>query len=228
MTDNMTDYQSFVNPDDEHAREMMAFILRLRRHGLTDQKVLNAVSTLPRPVFVLPEFGEFAWRDLSLPIQCGQTITPPVLAATIAERLDVEPLHRVLEIGTGSGYLTAVLGRLAKRVLTLDRWRTLVTEAEERLRAVTILNVTMMVADGSSGWRQQAPFDRIVTTAAMSEVPEDLLDQLALGGRMIAPIGPPGEEQQLTMIARDADGFHHTPLMDIRAASMILGVADRL
>ncbi|MGJ4855656.1 protein-L-isoaspartate(D-aspartate) O-methyltransferase [Labrys sp. KB_33_2] len=228
MTDNMTDYQSFVNPDDEHAQEMMAFILRLRRHGLTDQKVLNAVSTLPRPVFVLPEFAEYAWRDLSLPIQCGQTITPPVLAATIAERLDVEPLHRVLEIGTGSGYLTAVLGRLAKRVLTLDRWRTLVTEAEERLRAVTILNVTMMVADGSSGWRQQAPFDRIVTTAAMSEVPEDLLDQLALGGRMIAPIGPPGEEQQLTMIARDADGFHYTPLMDIRAASIILGVADRL
>ncbi|PRH84925.1 protein-L-isoaspartate O-methyltransferase [Labrys okinawensis] len=228
MTDNMTDYEPFVNPDDEHAQEMMAFILRLRRHGLTDQKVLNAVSTLPRPVFVLPEFAEFAWRDLSLPIQCGQTITPPVLAATIAERLDVEPLHRVLEIGTGSGYLTAVLGRLAKRVLTLDRWRTLVTEAEERLRAVTILNVTMMVADGSSGWRQQAPFDRIVTTAAMSEIPEELLDQLALGGRMIAPIGPPGEEQQLTMIVRDADGFHHTPLMDIRAASMILGVADRL
>lgn len=228
MTDNMTDYERFVNPDDEHAREMMAFILRLRRHGLTDQKVLNAVSTLPRPVFVLPEFAEHAWRDLSLPIQCGQTITPPVLAATIAERLDVEPLHRVLEIGTGSGYLTAVLGRLAKRVLTLDRWRTLVTEAEERLRAVTILNVTMMVADGSSGWRQQAPFDRIVTTAAMSEVPEDLLDQLALGGRMIVPIGPPGEEQQLTMILRDADGYHHTPLMEVRAASMILGVADRL
>ncbi|WP_448952290.1 protein-L-isoaspartate(D-aspartate) O-methyltransferase [Labrys neptuniae] len=228
MTDNMMDFQSLVNPDDEHAQEMMAFILQLRRHGLTDQKVLNAVSTLPRPVFVLPEFAEFAWRDLSLPIQCGQTITPPVLAATIAERLDVEPLHRVLEIGTGSGYLTAVLGRLAKRVLTLDRWRTLVTEAEERLRAVTILNVTMMVADGSLGWRQQAPFDRIVTTASMSEVPEELLDQLALGGRMIVPIGPPGEEQQLTMIVRDADGYHYTPLMEIRAASMMLGVADRL
>lgn len=206
----------------------MAFILRLRSLGLTDQKVLNAVSTLPRPIFVLPEYAEFAWRDLSLPIQCGQTITPPVLAAMIAERLDVEPLHRVLEIGTGSGYLTAVLGRLAKRVLTLDRWRTLVTEAEERLRAVMILNVTMMVADGSLGWRQQAPFDRIVTTASVPEASEELLDQLALGGRMIAPIGPSREEQRLMLITRDADGFHDTPLMEIRAASMLPGVADRL
>ncbi|CAM5766746.1 protein-L-isoaspartate O-methyltransferase [Labrys miyagiensis] len=224
----MSDYQSFLDPNDEHAQEMMAFILRLRSHGLTDQKVLNAVSTLPRPVFVLPEFAEFAWRDLALPIQCGQTITPPVLAATIAERLDVEPLHRVLEIGTGSGYLTAVLGRLAKRVLTLDRWRTLVTEAEERLRAVTILNVTMMVADGSLGWRQQAPFDRIVTTASVTAVSEELLDQLALGGRMIVPIGPEGGEQQLTLITRDAEGFHYLPMMEIRAAAMLPGVADRL
>ncbi len=224
----MTEHQPFPDKDDEHAREMMAFILRLRSLGLTDQKVLNAVSTLPRPIFVLPEYAEFAWRDLSLPIQCGQTITPPVLAAMIAERLDVEPLRRVLEIGTGSGYLTAVLGRLAKRVLTLDRWRTLVTEAEERLRAVTILNVTMMVADGSLGWRQQAPFDRIVTTASVPEASEELLDQLALGGRMIAPIGPSREEQRLMLITRDADGFHDTPLMEIRAASMLPGVADRL
>jgi protein-L-isoaspartate(D-aspartate) O-methyltransferase len=224
----LTEYQHSHVQDDAHAREMMAFILRLRTLGLRDQKVLNAVSTLPRPIFVLPEFAEHAWRDLSLPIQCGQTITPPVLAATIAERLDVEPLHRVLEVGTGSGYLTAVLGRLAKRVLTLDRWRTLITEAEERLRAVTILNVTMMVADGSLGWRQQAPFDRIVTTASVAEVSEALLDQLALGGRMIAPVGPDGEEQQLMLITRDADGFHHTPLMEIRAASMLPGVADRL
>ena len=234
----MTDYQAYPGQaylgqdgyggEGQHAQDMMAFILRLRSQGLTDQKVLNAVSTLPRPLFVLPEFAEFAWRDLTLPIQCGQTITPPVLAATIAERLDVEPLHRVLEIGTGSGYLTAVLGRLAKRVLTLDRWRTLITEAEERLRAVTILNVTMMVADGSLGWRQQAPFDRIVTTAAVPEVPSELLDQLALGGRMIVPIGEAGREQQLTMITRNADGFVHVALMSIRAAAMLEGVADRL
>jgi protein-L-isoaspartate(D-aspartate) O-methyltransferase len=224
----MTDYQAAPDRDDQHAQAMMAFILRLRLRGLTDQKVLNAVSTLPRPLFVLPEHAESAWRDLSLPIQCGQTITPPVLAATIAERLDVEPLHRVLEIGTGSGYLTAVLGRLAKRVLTLDRWRTLITEAEERLRAVTILNVTMMVADGSHGWRQQAPFDRIVATTAVPEVPTDLLDQLALGGRMIMPIGKAGEEQMLTLITRDADGFSQTNLMEVRATAMIGDVADRL
>jgi len=206
----------------------MAFVLRLRSRGLTDQKVLNAVSTLPRPLFVLPEHAGLAWRDLSLPIHCGQTITPPMLAATIAERLDVEPDHRILEVGTGSGYLTAVLARLARRVLTLDRWRTLITEAEERLRAVAILNVTMMVADGRQGWREQAPFDRIVMTAAVPQVPPALLDQLAPNGRMIVPIGERGGEHRLTLLTRGPDGLASTDLMTVRGTALIEGTAARL
>jgi len=206
----------------------MAFVLRLRSRGLTDQKVLNAVSTLPRPLFVLPEHAGLAWRDLSLPIHCGQTITPPMLAATIAERLDVEPGHRILEVGTGSGYLTAVLARLARRVLTLDRWRTLITEAEERLRAVAILNVTMMVADGRQGWREQAPFDRIVMTAAVPQVPPALLDQLAPDGRMIVPIGERGGEHRLTLLTRGPDGLTNTDLMSVRGTALIEGTAARL
>ena len=210
------------------AEAMMAFVLRLRSRGLTDQKVLNAVSTLPRPLFVLPEHAGLAWSDLALPIQCGQSITPPALVATIAERLAVESTHRVLEIGTGSGYLTAVLGRLARRVLTLDRWRTLVTEAEDRLRSLAILNVTMMVADGHYGWRQQAPFDRIVMTAAVPEIPRVLADQLAIGGRMILPLGEKGEEQVLTLVVREQDGLTSTQLLTMRTSPLAEGIAGRM
>jgi protein-L-isoaspartate(D-aspartate) O-methyltransferase len=210
------------------AEAMMAFILRLRSHGLTDQGVLNAVSTLPRPLFVLKEHAALAWEDVALPIQCGQTITPPSLVATIAERLDVSPNHRVLEIGTGSGYLTAVLARLSRRVLTVDRWRTLITEAEERLRSVSILNVTMMVADGSAGWREHAPFDRIVTTAAVREISAALIDQLAPGGRLIAPVGERLQEQRLVMLEKTSDRQSRTDIMAVRASPMEQGVAQKL
>jgi protein-L-isoaspartate(D-aspartate) O-methyltransferase len=210
------------------AEAMMAFILRLRSHGLTDQAVLNAVSTLPRPIFVLKEHATLAWEDVALPIQCGQTITPPVLVATIAERLEVSPGHRVLEIGTGSGYLTAVLARLSRRVLTVDRWRTLITEAEERLRFVSILNVTMMVADGSEGWNDHAPFDRIVTTAAVQEIPAALLEQLAPAGRLIVPVGERSKEQRLVMVEKSSTGFSPTDIMAVRASPMEKGVAQRL
>jgi protein-L-isoaspartate(D-aspartate) O-methyltransferase len=211
-----------------HAEEMMAFILRLRSRGLTDQRVLNAVSTLPRPVFVLREHAHLAWEDHALPIQCGQSITPPGLVATIAERLEVEPTHRILEIGTGSGYLTAVLARLSRRVLTLDRWRTLITEAEERLRAVDILNVTMMVEDGREGWRAKAPFDRIVATAAFPEVPQGLVDQLSEGGRLILPLGRPGEVQMLVSIERAGSEVRRTDLRPVRSAAAVAGIAHQL
>jgi protein-L-isoaspartate(D-aspartate) O-methyltransferase len=213
---------------DEHAEAMMAFILGLRSQGLTDQRVLNAVSTLPRPIFVQREHASLAWHDIALPIQCGQTITPPSLVALIAERLEIEPHHRILEVGTGSGYLTAVLGRLARRVLTLDRWRTLVTEAEERLRAVDILNVTMMVEDGAEGWRAEAPFDRIILTASVAAVPEALAEQLAPRGRLVAPIGAAGAEQVLTLFERGEDGLVATPIRTVRASPLARGIAQRL
>jgi protein-L-isoaspartate(D-aspartate) O-methyltransferase len=213
---------------DEHAEAMMAFILGLRSQGLTDQRVLNAVSTLPRPTFVQPEHASLAWQDIVLPIQCGQTITPPSLVALIAERLEVEPHHRVLEIGTGSGYLTAVLARLSRRVLTLDRWRTLITEAEERLRQVEILNVTMMVEDGSRGWAAEAPFDRIVLTASVEAVDDTLADQIAPRGRLILPIGRAGKEQVLTMLERRDDGLETTPIRAVRATPLARGIAHRL
>jgi protein-L-isoaspartate(D-aspartate) O-methyltransferase len=210
------------------AESMMAFVLSLRSRGISDQRVLNAVETLPRPLFVLPSFLDFAFDEIALPIQCGQSITPPGLVAVIAEQLAVTADHRVLEIGTGSGYLTAVLGRLARRVLTLDRWRLLITEAEERLRAVQITNVTMMVADGREGWPERGPYDRIVATAAFEEMPDALIAQLAPQGRMIVPVGPRARQQTLMMVERRYTGIHETELMPIRTGMLEKGVAARL
>lgn len=210
------------------AESMMAFVLSLRSRGISDQRVLNAVETLPRPLFVLPSFLDFAFDEIALPIQCGQSITPPGLVAVIAEQLAVTGDHRVLEIGTGSGYLTAVLGRLARRVLTLDRWRLLITEAEERLRAVQITNVTMMVADGREGWPERRPYDRIVATAAFEEMPDALIAQLAPQGRMIVPVGPRARQQTLMLVERRETGIHETELMPIRTGMLEKGVAARL
>jgi protein-L-isoaspartate(D-aspartate) O-methyltransferase len=210
------------------AEAMMAFVLGLRSRGISDQKVLNAIETLPRPVFVLPSFVDHAYEEIALPIQCGQSITPPGIVAIIAEQLGVKADHRVLEIGTGSGYLTAVLGRLARRVLTLDRWRLLITEAEERLRAVKITNVTMMVADGREGWPERGPYDRIVATAAFETMPDALIAQLAPQGRMIVPVGPRGRQQTLMLVERRDGGVHEAELMPIRTGMVEKGVAARL
>ena len=211
-----------------HAEAMMAFVLRLRSKGHTDQRVLNAVSTLPRPLFVMPEHAALAWEDHRLPLPCGQSITPPALVATIVERLGIEPHHRVLEVGTGSGYMTAVLARLAKRVHTVDRWRTLVSEAEQRLRAVEILNVTMMVGDGSAGWEGEGPFDRIVMTPGVPEVPASLLDQLAEGGRLVAPVGVAGAEHRLTLVVKAGAELDLATIGVVRASPLARGVAKRM
>ncbi len=211
-----------------YAEAMMAFVLRLRSQGMTDQRVLNAVSTLPRPLFVMPEHAGLAWGDHRLPLPCGQTITPPSLVAAVAERLLVEPGHRVLEVGTGSGYMTAVLARLCQRVHTVDRWRMLVSEAEQRLRAVEILNVTMMVGDGSGGWAGEGPFDRIIVTAGVPEIPPALLEQLADGGCLCAPVGPPGGQHRLTLMRKSGGEPDVTTFGTIRASPLVKGVAEQL
>lgn len=210
------------------AEAMMEFVLGLRSRGLSDVRVLKAVETLPRPLFVLPAHVAHAFDEVALPIQCGQSITPPGLVASIAERLAVTSDHRVLEIGTGSGYLTAVLGRLARRVLTIDRWRLLITEAEERLRAVAITNVTMMVADGREGWPERGPYDRIVATAAYETMPGALIDQLAPLGRLILPVGPRGGQQMLVMVEKRETGAVESEFMPIRTAMVEKGVSARL
>lgn len=212
--------------DDAEAR--MAFVLALRSRGLRDTSIVDAIETLPRSFFVLPRYRDLAWNAHALPIACGQSATPPATVALIVEHLEIEPHHRILEIGTGSGYMTAVLARLAARVFSMDRWRTLITEAEQRLRALSILNVTMMVADGREGWDAQGPFDRIVTTAALPEISPKLLDQLAPDGRMIAAIGAGGARQSLALVTRRGEGIVHREIAKIRALPLTAGTAHSL
>jgi len=216
-----------MTPPPEAARRA-GFVMELRRRGVQDRRILAAIERVPREIFVPEDLAEFAYADRTLPIACGQSIDRPSTAGRVLEALSVAPDHRVLEIGTGSGYLTAVLGRLARRVLTLDRWRLLITEAEERLRAVKITNVTMMVADGREGWPERGPYDRIVATAAFETMPDALIAQLAPQGRMIVPVGPRGRQQALMLVERRDGGVHEAELMPIRTGMVEKGVAARL
>jgi protein-L-isoaspartate(D-aspartate) O-methyltransferase len=179
--------------DDEHAGiHAAALVLRLRGLGISDHAVLKAIETVPRTLFVPDEFRRDAYADRALPIDCGQTISAPSLVGRMTLALDVCDSHSVLEIGTGSGYQAAVLARLARRVTTLDRFRTLVRAAERRFLALGVRNVSAVVADGSRGWALQAPFDRILVTAATPGPPVGMIGQLTDSGILVAPVGPPG------------------------------------
>src|ERR1700747_1086992 len=170
--------------------ERMEFQLTLRRRGISDQSVLRAMDEVPREHFVAAELAHSAYEDQALPIACGQTISQPYVVAYMTEQLDVEPQHHVLEIGTGSGYQAAVLSRLAREVVTIERYRTLADTARERLRALGYTNVTVRLGDGMAGAPDLAPFDRIMVTAAAEDVPDALVAQLTAGGKMVLPVGP--------------------------------------
>jgi protein-L-isoaspartate(D-aspartate) O-methyltransferase len=215
--------------DQEDAERRAEFQLFLRQRGIRDHNVLRAMETVPRSLFVPDELTPHAYADRALPIACGQTISQPFLVAYMTEQLDVQPNHKVLEIGMGSGYQTAVLARLARRVYTIERYRTLVGSAELRLQALKITNVTSMPGDGSAGWPAQAPFDRIMVTAAADEIPKALIKQLAPGGVMVIPVGATGGDQRLFRIEKDADGkVTEKPLMAVRFVPLVSGRASSL
>jgi protein-L-isoaspartate(D-aspartate) O-methyltransferase len=176
--------------DDRRVR-IADLILRLRRAGVTDQRVVAAIESVPREMFVPAESQAAAYAERALPIDCGQTISAPVIVGMMTAALDVHDRDRVLEVGTGTGYQTAVLAKLARRVYTIDRFRTLVAAAESRFRTLRLANVTTLVGDGMHGWPEQAPFDRIIVTAAGEEVPDALLKQVRIGGVIVAPSARP-------------------------------------
>ena len=182
--------------------ERMEFQLALRRRGISDQAVLRAMDEVPREYFVAAEFADSAYADQALPIACGQTISQPYVVAYMTEQLEVEPQHRVLEIGTGSGYQAAVLSRLAREVVSIERYRTLADAARERLKTLGYANVDVLVGDGFAGVPERAPFDRIIVTAAAEEVPEALVDQLAEGGKMVLPLGPRHGTQYIVKLTK--------------------------
>lgn len=214
--------------DDAEALKRAEFILSLRQKGIRDRGVMRAMEMVPRSLFVQESFAGIAYADQALPIACGQTISQPFIVAYMTEQLGLNDRHKVLEVGMGSGYQTAVLACLARRVYTIDRYRTLVTEAERRLASLGITNVTSMIADGTLGWPAQAPFDRIIVTAAGPQVPPALLEQLREGGVLVAPIGPEGGPQKLVRIERTESGFSERELLAVRFLPLVPGRAASL
>ena len=209
------------------AHDQIGLIMQLRRRGIRDPDVLRAIEKVPRELFVDEAFLDHAYQDIALPIDCGQTISQPFVVAYMTERLDLKPTHKVLEIGTGSGYQAAVLANLCRRVYTVERWRELQKAAEARLSQLKVTNVTTIIGDGWLGWPPQAPFDRIIVTAAALDAPAALLDQLKNGGRMIIPLGETRDSQALVQIDKTEEGLVETPLLPVRFVPLVHGRVKR-
>ena len=186
--------------------EKMMFQLTLRRRGISDQTVLRTMEEVPRDLFVEASDRDAAYRDSALPIACGQTISQPFVVAYMTEQLQLQKSHRVLEIGAGSGYQAAVLSRLTREVLTVERYRKLADAARARLEKLDYHNVEVMLGDGLNLPPNIGPFDRIIVTAAVEQIPENLIERLEVGGILIAPVGPHQGVQTLTRLSRTAPG----------------------
>jgi len=206
----------------------------LRRQGITDERVLSAIERTPRELFVEQPFESSAYENTALPIACGQTISQPYVVAYMTQELRLAPDMRVLELGTGSGYQAAVLSPLCRKVYTIERHRALLGQAQARFRALKLDNIVTRHADGLEGWPEQAPFDRILLSAAVGEVPSILIEQLKPGGVLIAPVGavPKSNEfaptasfsQQLTKIMRSESGIEQTALIPVMFVPMVTGL----
>jgi protein-L-isoaspartate(D-aspartate) O-methyltransferase len=208
--------------------EKMMFQLALRRRGISDQTVLRTMEEVPREVFVAAGDRDHAYRDSALGIACGQTISQPFVVAYMTEQLQLRKDHKVLEIGTGSGYQAAVLSRLCAHVLTIERYRTLADTARDRLEALGYFNIEVMLGDGFDIPPGAGDFDRIIVTAAMEQIPEKLLERLLPGGILIAPVGPHHGTQTLVRATRKDSGFERKELVDVRFVPALPGIAREL
>ncbi|WGS02470.1 protein-L-isoaspartate(D-aspartate) O-methyltransferase [Bradyrhizobium sp. ISRA443] len=214
-----------VNPDPP---EKMKFQLTLRRRGISDLAVLRAMEEVPREDFVEPRDRDEAYRDSALAIACGQTISQPFVVAYMTEQLQLKKDHRVLEIGTGSGYQAAILSRLCRQVLTIERYRTLADSARKRLEKLGYYNVEVLLGDGFDVPAGAGGFDRIIVTAAMEQIPEKLMERLEPSGVLIAPVGPHHGTQTLLRVVRTETGFDRKELVDVRFVPALPGIAREL
>ena len=217
------------DPDDAGtaagpAEQKMRFLYALRSRGVTDARVLTAMEKIDRGNFVRGLFAERAYEDMPLPIACGQTISQPSVVGLMTQALNVQPRDTVLEVGTGSGYQAAILSQLARRVYTVDRHRRLVREAQEVFRDLGLVNITAFVADGSRGLPEQAPFDRIIVTAAAEDTPGPLLAQLKVGGIMVLPVGQSDAVQSLIKVTRLESGYDYEELRPVRFVPLVEGL----
>jgi protein-L-isoaspartate(D-aspartate) O-methyltransferase len=206
----------------------MEFLLTLRRRGIADKAVLRAMEEVPREAFVERDEAAEAYADRALPIACGQTISQPYVVAFMTEQLALAPQHRVLEVGTGSGYQAAVLSRLVKEVVSIERYRTLADTARARLERLGYDNVEVVAGDGFAGVPEKAPYDRIIVTAAAAEIPQALVDQLAEGGTMLLPLGPHDGAQQIVKLTKSSTGLAREDLIPVRFVPLLPGRAREL
>ena len=202
--------------------------MSLRRSGVTDTKVLGAIERIPREVFVPPAFQDQAYEDMALPIGMGQTISQPLVVALMTQALEAGDRHKVLEIGTGSGYQAAVLAKLCRRLYTIERHKDLLTLALDRFAELRLHNITALCGDGTKGWPEQAPFDRIIVTAAHSgeSAPAALTEQLGIGGIMVIPMGDDRRSQFVVRFRRTEEGLEREDLWPVRFVPLLPGVPD--
>ena len=199
-------------------------MLKLRQNGVSNPEVLNSIETIDRSCFVSKSFLNRSLEDIALPIECGQTISQPSLVAFMTQQLEIPNRSKVLEIGTGSGYQTAILARLSSRVYSIERYKTLVEIAKTRLANLNISNVIILLQDGFFGYSPQAPFDRIILTAAVEEIPTLVIDQLKVGGIMIVPVGMSNQKQSLLKVVKTEKGLDIKELMSVRFVQMKEGL----
>jgi protein-L-isoaspartate(D-aspartate) O-methyltransferase len=211
---------------DADAEQKMAFLFALRSRGVRDNRVLEAMEKIDRGAFVTGLFSERAYEDMPLPISCGQTISQPSVVGLMTQALEVEPRDKVLEVGTGSGYQAAVLSQLARRVYTVERHKRLVKAAEAAFASLGLSNITAVCADGSRGYPEQAPFDRILVTAAAEDPPGPLLAQLRVGGIMVVPVGQSDTVQTLIKVTRTETGYDYEELRPVRFVPLLEGLGQ--
>jgi|TARA_B100000029_G_scaffold442182_1_gene460423 protein-L-isoaspartate(D-aspartate) O-methyltransferase len=200
-------------------------ILSLRSAGITDISVLSAVERVPRELFVPEPFRDQSYEDTALPIGYGQTLSQPYIVAFMVASLELNKTLKVLEIGTGSGYHCSVLSYLCRRVYTVERHRPLLANAEQKFSELQLHNISTRAGDGMKGWPEQAPFDRISVSASSSEIPQNLLEQLAIGGIMILPVSGVDRKQVLKKISRTDSGFETQDLIEVRFVPLLPGLA---
>jgi protein-L-isoaspartate(D-aspartate) O-methyltransferase len=208
-------------------QKKLRLLMELRRAGIGDARVLGAIERTPREKFVPLSFEDRAYENVALPIGNGQTVSQPYVVALMTEKLELGERQTVLEIGTGSGYQTAVLASLCRRVFSIERHRELLRDAERRFEELRLRNIVCRFGDGTKGWPEQAPYDRVIVTAAAPEVPSTLVDGLAPGGVLVAPVGEDHRDQQLVRIRRNDDRFSTEDLGLVRFVPLVAGLPRR-
>jgi protein-L-isoaspartate(D-aspartate) O-methyltransferase len=207
---------------EDEVSQRIRLLMKLRNSGIRDAAVLSAMESIPRELFVEDVFREHAYDDTALPIALGQTISQPTIVAMMTVALEVKPRMRVLEIGTGSGYQAAVLAKLARRVYSIERHKDLLAIAEQRFLQLRLTNIVTKRGDGAKGWKEAAPFERIIVTAAAKEIPAALVDQLSAGGIMVIPVGENVAEQKLLRLTKGEDSKTFIEsLMDVRFVPLV-------